>query len=318
MKFHKCVQALAATLLACPQTWGAAAPRIVYKIETVAGSNRNGDQGPAIAAQISAIQGMAMDRFGNLFLSDTDHHRVRRVSASGVITTIAGTGAPGFSGDGGAATSAQLNLPYGLAVDIAGTLYIADLGNLRVRRITPDGIIATIAGDGRKGSSPDGGFATQSSLLSPRNVAIDGAGALYISEFEGHRVRRVAADGRIGTAAGVGQSGFRGDGLSATNALLSYPAGLALDRAGSLYIADSGNDRIRKVYSSGAIGTVLGGSSATALSGPIAVAVDSAGTIFAADASFVVRAFTLAGKWYDVAGNAAPGFSGDGGPATKA
>src|SRR5215468_2794975 len=185
MKFHKCIRALAATLLACPQTWGAAAPRIVYKIETVAGSNRNGDQGPAVAAQISAIQGMAMDRFGNLFLSDTDNHRVRRVSPSGVITTIAGTGARGFSGDGGPATNAQLNLPYGLAVDIVGTLYIADLGNQRVRRIAPDGIIATIAGDGRKASSPDGGLATQSSLLSPRNVAIDDAGTLYISEFEG-------------------------------------------------------------------------------------------------------------------------------------
>jgi uncharacterized protein (TIGR03437 family) len=274
--------------------------------------------GAATAAQISSVQGLAMDRYGNLYLSDTDNHRVRRVNVSGVISTIAGTGLAGFSGDGGPATAAQLNLPYGLAVDYNGNLYIADLGNQRVRKVAPDGTITTVAGDGRKLASLDGGLAAQASLLSPRNVAVDDTGTLYIAEFEGHRVRRVTSDGRMSTAAGTGQAGFRGDGGAATGALLSFPAGLALDRSGALYIADSGNNRIRKVYPRGTIGTVLGGSSSTALAGPIAVAVDGGGAIYTADSSFVVRSFTLSGKWSDYAGNGGPGFSGDGGAATKA
>ena len=317
MKYYRCVAAILGLLLACPHTWGGSTPR-TYHIETVAGSGLNGDQGPATAAQISSVQGIAMDRFGNLYLSDTDNHRVRRVSASGIITTFAGTGVAGFSGDGGPATTAQLNLPYGLAVDYNGNLYIADLGNQRVRRVAADGTITTVAGDGRKAASPDGGAAALASLLTPRNLAVDDAGTLYIAEFEGHRVRRIAADGKISTVAGTGQSGFRGDGSAAASALLSYPAGLALDRSGALYIADSGNNRIRKIYATGAIGTVLGGSSSTAMSGPIAVAVDSAGTIYAADSSFVVRAFTVAGKWLDFAGTGAPGFTGDSGLAIKA
>jgi uncharacterized protein (TIGR03437 family) len=300
------------------QVRGASPPRTVYRIETIAGSSSIGDQGPAAAAQISTIQGVAMDRAGNLYLSDTDHHRVRRVSAAGVITTVAGNGTAGFSGDGGPATSAQLNLPYSVAVDSSGNLYIADLGNQRVRRVGTDGTIRTVAGDGRKAASPDGIPGIQASLLSPRNLAVDDAGNLYISEFEGHRVRKIGSDGRISTAAGTGQSGYRGDGAAATSALLSYPAGLAVDRAGSLYIADSGNNRIRKVYSGGSIGTVLGGSTSTALSGPIAVAVDLAGAIYVADSGFVVRTYTAAGRWMDFAGNGAPGFGGDGGPATRA
>src|SRR5215471_13506714 len=125
MKHYWCPLSLLAW---CLQAWGGSAPRTVYRVETVAGSGLIGDQGPAVAAQITNIQGIALDRFGNLYLSDTDAHRVRRVSASGVITTVAGTGVPGFSGDGGPAASAQLRLPYGLAVDLNGYLYIADFG----------------------------------------------------------------------------------------------------------------------------------------------------------------------------------------------
>jgi sugar lactone lactonase YvrE len=197
-----------------------------------------GDGGPATAAQISNIQGIAVDRWGNLYLSDTDNHRVRMISTSGVITTLAGTGAAGFSGDGGPATAAQLNLPYGLAADLAGYVYVADLGNDRVRRIGPDGVITTVAGNGNRGSSGDGGAATSAQLLTPRNVAVDAAGNLYFSEFEGHRVRKVTPDGRISTVAGTGVAGFRGDGGSAVNAQLAFPAGLAGDRLGALYIAD--------------------------------------------------------------------------------
>ena len=179
----------------------AAAVRVTYRIETVAGSARMGDGGPATAAQISNIQGIAVDRWGNLYLSDTDNHRIDLISAGGTIGTLAGTGVAGFSGDGGQAAAAQLNLPYGLAADLAGYLYVADLGNDRVRRIGPDGVITTVAGNGNRGSSGDGGAATGAQLLTPRNVAVDAAGNLYFSEFEGHRVRKVTPDGRISTVA---------------------------------------------------------------------------------------------------------------------
>src|SRR5579864_1585416 len=136
--------------------WGGDSARAIYRIETVAGSSLIGDGGPATAAQIGSIQGLAVDRSGNLYLSDTDHHRVRKINAAGIISTLAGTGTAGFSGDGGPAASAQLNLPYGLAADSSGALYVADLGNNRVRRIGPDGVIATFAGAGVQGSAGDG------------------------------------------------------------------------------------------------------------------------------------------------------------------
>src|ERR1035437_8003723 len=243
-----------------PAAWGAAAPRPVYRIEPVAGSARRGDGGAAIAAQISNIQGIAVDRWGNLYLSDTDNHRVRKISASGVITTLAGTGVAGFSGDGGPAAAAQLNLPYGLVADLAGYLYVADLGNDRVRRISPDGVITTAAGQGIRGSSGDGGTATGAQLLTPRNVSVDAAGNLYFSEFEGHRVRKVTPDGKISTVAGTGVAGLRGDGAPAVSAQLAFPAGLAVDRLGALYIADSQNQRVRKILAGGVISTVVGGS----------------------------------------------------------
>ena len=295
-----------------------ATPRTVYRIETVAGSAHIGDGGPATAAQLSSIQGVAADRWGNVYVADTDHQRVRKISTSGVMTTVAGTGTAGFSGDGGPGSAAQLNLPYGLAVDLAGYVYVADLGNNRVRRISPDGTIVTIAGNGHKGTSPDGGAATDAALMTPRNVAIDAAGNLYVSEFEGHRVRKVSPDGRIWTAAGIGVVGYSGEGGPATQAQLAFPAGLAVDRAGALYIADSQNNRIRKILAAGNIVTALGGSPSTLLAAPLAVSVDVTGTIYAADSSNVVRAYTTAGKWSDVAGTAVPGFSGDGGPANKA
>src|SRR5262249_31333344 len=149
------------------------------------------------------------------------------------------------------ASEAQFNLPYGVAVDTTGNVYVADLGNNRVRRIGTDGRISTVAGTGVKGSAGDGGPAQQAQPITPRDAAVDAAGGVYVSEFEGHRVRRIGLDGSISTVAGTGIAGFRGDSELATQALLNYPAGLAIDRAGSLYIADSSNDRIRKILPGG-------------------------------------------------------------------
>jgi uncharacterized protein (TIGR03437 family) len=310
-----------ALLLACG--WGlasgfAASPGIVYRIDTVAGSSSFGDGGPAIAAQMGNIQGIAVDRFGNTYLSDTDHSLIRKVDTKGIITTVAGAGVAGFSGDGGPATAAQINLPYGLAADLAGDVYFADLGNNRVRRIGPDGAIVTVAGTGVKGSAGDGGLAVNAQLMTPRNVAVDAAGNLYISEFEGHRVRKVTPDGKISTIAGTGVAGFRGDGGQAVLAQLAYPAGLTLDRTGALYIADSGNQRIRKILPGGAIITALGGTPALALLTPTAAAVDASGSIYTADASGIVRCYSPSGVWSVAAGTGGQGFSGDGGPAVKA
>ena len=305
--------------LALPPACAAAdSPRAIYAISAVAGSSSLGDGGPAIDAQIGAMQGIATDRSGNLYLSDTDHHRVRKIDPTGIITTVAGTGIAGFSGDGGPATAAELNLPYGLAVDTSGNLYIADLNNNRVRRVSPSGVIDTYAGRGGQGSSGDGGPATSAQMLSPRNVLVDPAGNLYISEFAAHRVRMVTPKGVISTVAGTGIAGFRGDGGPATAAQLAFPAGLAMDRAGSLYVADSQNQRIRQVVPTGTIVTFVGGSTAITLLTPLAVATDPAGDLYVSDTTTRVYEFSTAGKWTVAAGTSTAGFAGDGGLATAA
>jgi uncharacterized protein (TIGR03437 family) len=308
--------------------WAAALPAAdvpAYTIQTVAGSSYMGDGGPATAAQIGSIQGVAVDGKGNLYLSDTDNSRVRKVDTAGIITTIAGNGTAGFSGDGGPASGAQLNLPYGLALDAAGNLYIADLGNNRVRRVGPDGVIVTIAGTGVEGYSGDNVQAIGAQLYAPRNVALDAANNLYISEFEGHRVRKVTPAGVISTVAGTGVAGYSGDTGPAILAQLNFPAGLAVDRTGALYIADSGNSRVRKILPGGVICTYLV-STPTAmpvanpieLSTPTGVAVDQSLTLYVSDASGRVYSYTAAGVWAPFAGTGAFGYAGDGGPAASA
>jgi uncharacterized protein (TIGR03437 family) len=252
----------------------------VYQLSTVAGSDMVGDGGAAVAAQLDQPEGMVVDSAGNLYIADAANARVRKVSPAGIITTIAGTGQPGFSGDNGPAGSAQLDQPYGVALDSSGNLYIADFGNQRVRRVATGGTITTVAGNGQTGSNGDGGPATSAQMLSPRNLAIDPAGDIYVSEFVGHSVRRIATDGTITTFAGTGVAGFSGDTGPAVDAQLAFPAGLALDPAGNLYIVDTGNFSIRKVQA-GTITTVCNLSNfnvpTIALSG---IAADSTGGMY--------------------------------------
>ena len=264
-------------------------------ISTIAGNGTPGfagDGGPAISAQVENPAGIAVDTGGNLFISDSGNNRIRKVTPNGVISTLAGNGTPGFAGDGGPAISAQLTKPYGIAVDVAGNLFIADYGNSRVRRVTPDGVINTFAGNGTAGFSGDGGTATSAGLSFPSGVAVDAGGNLFVADTANNRIRKVSQGGMITTVAGNGVAGFAGDGGAATSAELSRPAGVSVDGNANLLIADTGNGRIRRVSTGGAISSVAGtvprfssldGIPATSASLAVnGVAVDAAGNVFIA------------------------------------
>jgi uncharacterized protein (TIGR03437 family) len=265
-------------------SWGVPVPgematEAPYFIDTIAGGGDIGDGGPARAAQLGAVEGLAVDSAGNVYVADSLDNRVRRIDAgTGIIETIAGDGHAGGAGDGGPALAAQLRQPYGLAVDGAGNVYIADLGNRRVRKVSPDGTIVTVAGGGDSAGWP----ARTVNLAGPRNVAVDRGGNLYVSDFAGHRVYRVTPVGGIEVVAGTGVPGYSGDG-DAHSATLDGPAGLAAAPDGSLYIADSGNRRIRRVFE-GRIETVAGGDTATLeLVTPTGIAVDALGNLYIVD-----------------------------------
>jgi sugar lactone lactonase YvrE len=300
-------------------------------IHTAAGGGSGvGEGGPATAAQLFQPMGMAVDAAGNLYIADRQLKRIRKVSTSGIISSIAGNGIFGFNGDGKLALDANLSSPSDVAVDAAGNLYIADSGNNRVRKVTEDGIIHTVAGNGSTGFSGDGGPAIEALISSQTALAVDAAGDLYIADRGNNRVRKVTEDGIIHTVAGNGVWGFSGDGGPATAAQLYSPVAVAVDTSGNLYIADNGNYRIRKVSKSGVISTVAGngtngfsgdGGPATMaqMSRPEAVAVDVAGNIYIA---FVedsrVRKVTPAGVISTIAGNGTAVFNGDGMPAVSA
>ncbi|MGO9228973.1 MAG: hypothetical protein ACLQKA_07165 [Bryobacteraceae bacterium] len=316
--------------------WASALPAAevpAYTIQTVAGSSSMGDGGPAIAAQFGIIQGVALNSAGNtLYVSDTANNRVRLVDLrTGIVTTYAGNGTAGLSGDGGPATAAQLNHPYGLAVDKAGDLYIADYGNNLVRMASPDGTIATIAGTGVEGYQGEDGLAAKARLYAPRNLALDAAGNLYISEFEGHRVRKVTpatatSPGVISTVAGTGIAGYNGDGGIAIMVQLNHPAGLAVDASGALYIADSQNDCVRTVLPNGIMYTAVKPGASTPAgpqidpNSPASVVVVQSLIVVSGWASPIVNAFPASGAALgsSFAGQGTAGFSGDGGPATSA
>ena len=277
--------ALCAALLAAA---AGAQPSADWRIDTFAGLPELGDNGPAIDAWLAFPAGVAVDGAGNLYIADARNHRIRKVDSSGTITTIAGTGEFGFNGDGGPATDARLAAPTGVAVDGAGNLYIADARNHRIRKVDSSGTITTIAGFVDPG---DGGPASEGRLAFPTGVAVNGAGNLYIADARNHRIRKVDSSGTITTIAGTGEFGFGGDGGPATDARLALPNGMAVDGAGNLYIADSGNHRIRKVDSSGTITTIAGfvdpGDGGPASEGrlafPTGVATDGAGNLYIAD-----------------------------------
>ncbi|MEO8051735.1 MAG: hypothetical protein ABI833_15055 [Acidobacteriota bacterium] len=249
-----------------------------YLISTVSGSGWIGDGGPATQAILRQPGGVGADASGNIYVAETGGHRVRKVDRTGAITTLAGTGVAGFSGDRGPAAEAQLAFPYGVAADVAGNIYIADLGNGRVRRVGVDGIITTVAGGGTLDPGPanEGMPGTSMRLLAPRNLLADDQGNLYVSDFAAHCVFKLSTAGLLTTVAGTGTPGYSGDGGSAAAAQLDFPAGLAMGFDGALYIADSSNHAVRRI-SGGVITTFA------SVGTPVALALDVAATLYVAD-----------------------------------
>jgi uncharacterized protein (TIGR03437 family) len=300
-------------------------------ISTVAGNgvySYSGDGGPATSAQFNSPQAVAVDAAGNLYIADTGNNVVRQVTAKGIVTTIAGTGTAGFGGDNGAATSAQLNAPQGIAVDSAGNVYVADTANSRVRKIS-NGTITTVAGSGTVGYGGDGGAAASAQLNTPVGLAFDKGGNLYIADLGNNVIRKVSTSGSISTVAGNGSQGYSGDNGLATLAQLNGPESVAVDSAGNLYIADTLNSAVREVTAGGTILTVAGtgfpgysgdGHLATAaqLGSPTAVAVDSAGNVYIADSGARIRKVFSAGVIVTIAGTGIRNYTGDGGAATSA
>ena len=305
-------------------------------ISTYAGNGvqgYGGDGGPAIAANLKNPEGLSVAANGDLYVCDSDNHVIRKVAAAtGIVTTVAGNGTPGYTGDGGAATAARLKFPEDVSVGTNGDLYIADTGSHVIRKVSAaTGIITTIAGNGSPGPQGDGGPATAARLNSPRGIQVAANGDLFIGDRSNHRIRKVTAlTGTISTYAG-GTAGYSGDGGQAILARLRSPQGLHLTSAGDLYVADAGNHVIRKISPLGVITTFAGtgvsgytgdggAASAARLHAPEAVHLAPSGDVIIADTGNHVMRGVKAGSGLiaTVAGSGVSGYGGDGGPATAA
>ena len=311
----------------------AAAIAFGQTISTFAGNGTagySGDGGPATQAEINRVVGLATDAAGNIYLADQDNNRVRKVDTKGVITTFAGTGTAGFSGEGGPAAQAELNGPLGLCVAPAGGIYVNDEGNGRVREISPSGTITTVAGNGSAVSSGDGGPATAAGFVIPIRCAVDSSGNLFIVDQGAFDIRKVDGSGIITTYAGTGAQGFSGDNGPATQAEMNNPTWVTVDASGNLYVTDQFNFRIRMINAaSGTITTVAGngdnafvGDSGLATSAslgyPGGTVVDPTGALFIVDGSNNRIREVKGGVITTVAGTGTAGYTGDGGAPLQA
>jgi len=288
------VSDLALLIVVASALFGFTPTAAAEQIVTIAGTGTDGSAGDgsqATAAEIGEISAMAVDTQGNLYIADTWNQRVRMVSTAGVISTVAGSGVIGDSGDGGAAKSASLLWPNGVAVDANGNLYIST--GSRVRKVSPDGTIAAFAGGTTPGYTGDGQAATGAQLSEPHGLAVDSAGNVYIADSGNFRIRMVGPNGVITSIAGTGQAGYAGDGGQARSAQIGYVHALALDSAGDLYFSDPYDHCVREVLASGAIATVAGGAFGGGGDGlaagqaqfdyPYGVLVDGKGNLYVAD-----------------------------------
>lgn len=312
-------------------------PNVANMITTVAGNNTSGtgsgtsgDGGLALSASLLNPMDVIADNSGNVYFTDgsSTNYSIRKVDPNGIISRFAGNNTSGYSGDGGLATSAQLNNPWGLAFDNAGNLLIADAGNRIIRKVTTNGIITTIAGTpGVYGYSGDGGQATAAQLGAPAGICVDPAGNIFFADPGKHVIRKIATNGIITTIAGTGTSGYSGNGGAATSATLNTPYDVGIDASGNLYIADKGNHAIRKINTGGVISTVAGiggslnygftgdGGPATSakLNNPQSVSIDNTGNLYISDyTNNRIRKVTSAGIITTVGGNGQSVVLGDG------
>ena len=310
----------------------ARAQTTINPITTVAGGGTNSDI--ATKAVIANPSSVAVDGSGNVYTASSYLNQVFKIDLVGNLTVVAGDGSIGFSGDGGAATSASLNVPVGVAVDSSGNVFFSDLSNYRVRRVdAATGIITTVAGNGTQGFGGDGGAATSASLDRPFGLAVDSSGNLFIADTNNNRVRRVdAMSGVITTVAGNGSAGYGADGGPAIDTSVYSPQDLAVDPSGNLFIADSGNQRIRRVDAATGIISTFAGNGTTVFGGdggpatsaglyrPAGVDIDSSGNVFVADTGHgrIRRVDAGTGIITTVAGQTNSGFAGDGSLATGA
>jgi len=314
---------------------------MVRKIDTkgnisiIAGTaihGNHGDGGPATKALLGNIAGINFSKSGNLYITDAEHRCIRMVDKSGIISTIAGNGTAGCTGDGGSAKLAEFNDPLNIVTDKSGNIYVADAGSNEIRKINASGIISTIAGNCSFAGSytGDGGPATAALLSSPTTIVLDIYGNLFIADQSGACIRKIDTTGIIKTIAGTGVGGYSGDGGPAKSAQLDLTQGIGIDSAGNIYLADAGNNRIRKVNVSGTITTIAGngtagftgdgGSASSAeFNEPAALAIASNGNIYIGDyLNHRVRMINKAGIINTVAGSGNRSSYGDGGPALDA
>ncbi len=298
---------------------------------TVGTAGSAGDDGPATEAQLNAPFGVAVTADEGFLIGDMVNNVVRKVSAGGVITRAAGTGTAGSGGDGGPATDAQLNAPFGVAVTADGGFLVADSGNNMVRKVSAGGVITRAAGTGTAGSGGDGGPATDAQLNAPAGVAVTADGGFLIADQNNSLVRKVSAAGVITRVAGtVGTTGSAGDDGPATDAQLDGPTGVAVTADGGFLVADFFNNKVRKVSAGGVITRVAGTGTAGSfgddgpapdaqLNGPAGVAVTADGGFLVADfGNSLVRKVSAGGVITRVAGTGTAGSFGDDGPATEA
>ena len=289
-----------------------------------------GNGGPATLARMQTPSGVCLDKYGNVYIADQNDCRVRKVDTSGIITTVAGTGHCGYSGDGGPADSADLRSPEGVSVSNDGTIYIADYHNSAIRMVK-DNIIHTIAGNGTMGDAGEGGPATDALLNTPADVAVDRYGNVYFVDQGVSKLKKVDTFGIITTIAGNGSAAFTGDGGPASAAQLNWPQGVGVDTCGNVYIADFYNSCVRKVdVVTGRISTIIGNDSLgysgdwgpatdAVLYDASAVGLDHMGNVYVTDYyNYCIRKMDATGIITTIAGNDSLGFSGDGGPATDA
>ncbi len=306
-------------------------------ISTIAGNGVTqyiGDGWPATAYSLAAPSGVCVDRSGNVFVADYADSRIRKVTPTDTLSTIGDTsGTPGYTGDGGIAVNAQFNNPAGICIDTNGNLYISEEFNNVIRKIDKTtGLVSTVCGSAMGGYAGDGGPATAARMNQPAGVCVDKAGNIYFADKGNSCIRKVTvATGTISTIAGSTTSGYSGDNGPATNAKLSFPRGVCANDAGDIYIADYGNNRIRRVDAATGIITTVAGlgpagysgdggmAFAAKLSTPNNVFIDKHGNLFISDyGNNVIRMVAGDGKITTVAGNGSNGYSGDGGPPTAA